>query len=188
MRIKPIRCPSCDAKIEIKESEDTCECQYCGCVFSIDNGKSEHTYNKNINIKKEISHTRHHIDDAAVIKAQSKAKEDRNMWFMIAFLMIFSWGTLFFLGAKEEMEKKVAVQNGMISAGSYEDFIGMKYKGAVAHLEGAGFTNIEAVDLDDAGIFFWNNGKVEQISIGGDMDFSSNDYFDPDTKVVISYR
>ena len=66
--------------------------------------------------------------------------------------------------------------------------VGEDYKTVEAHFRAAGFTNIELIDLDDAGIAFWNEGKVETISVGGDTSFDSLDFFDPNTKVVISYH
>lgn len=54
-----------------------------------------------------------------------------------------------------------------------------------AHLEAAGFTNIQLIDLDDVGPAMWKNEKVENISVGGKTSFDSEDYFDSNTKVVI---
>ena len=76
----------------------------------------------------------------------------------------------------------------MVCAGSYQDYIEKDYKGVVALFEAAGFTNIQAIDLHDAGIRFWDNGEVVSVSIGGDTYFERSDYFSPDVKVVISYR
>jgi hypothetical protein len=78
--------------------------------------------------------------------------------------------------------------SGNISAGYYRDLVGEDYKTVEAHFRAAGFTNIELIDLNDSGIAFWNEGKVETISVGGDTSFDSLDFFDPNTKVVISYH
>jgi hypothetical protein len=42
--------------------------------------------------------------------------------------------------------------------------------------------------LNDAGLLVWNNEKVKTISVGGDTDFETHNYFDPDTKVIISHH
>ena len=86
------------------------------------------------------------------------------------------------------MNEKKAISEGKINAGDYRDLIGQDYKTVKAHFEAAGFTNIELIDLDDAGLALWKNEKVEIISIGGDTSFDSTDFFEPDTKVVISYH
>ena len=86
------------------------------------------------------------------------------------------------------IEEKKAEREGKISAGYHSDLIDEDYKTVVAHFEAAGFTNIEVIDLNDSGLAFWNDGKVETISIGGNTSFSSSDYFYPDTKVVITHH
>ena len=86
------------------------------------------------------------------------------------------------------INKSVSQQEGKISAGFYRDLIGKDYETVEAHFESAGFTNIELIDLNDSGVAFWNEGKVEIISVGGDTSFKSTDYFPPETKVVISYH
>ena len=82
----------------------------------------------------------------------------------------------------------LAQHEGKINAGYYKDLVGEKYETVEAHFEAAGFTNIELIDLDDAGISFWKNGEVEIISVGGNTSFDSADWFEPDTRVVISYH
>lgn len=68
---------------------------------------------------------------------------------------------------------KVAESQGKISAGYYRDLIGDDYESVEAHFIAAGFKNIELIDLDDSGIAFWNEGKVESISVGGDTDLKA---------------
>ena len=87
---------------------------------------------------------------------------------------------------EEELVKKFIQEH--LKVGYYKDLVGEDYKTVEAHFKAAGFTNIELIDLNDAGIAFWNEGKVETISVGGDTSFDSYDYFDPNTKVVISYH
>ena len=75
------------------------------------------------------------------------------------------------------INKVVAQHEGKINAGYYKDLIGKDYETVEAHFEAAGFTNIELIDLDDSGLAFWNEGKVDTISVGGDTDFESSDWF-----------
>ena len=82
----------------------------------------------------------------------------------------------------------MAEKEGKISAGSYIELIGKDYKSVEAHLKAAGFTNIELIELNDSGIMFWNNGKVETISIGGNTSFDTTSYFTKDIKIIISYH
>lgn len=86
------------------------------------------------------------------------------------------------------INKTVSESQGKISAGYYKDLVEEDYQAVEAHFRAAGFTNIELIDLNDSGLAFWKNEKVALISIGGNTDFESTDYFHPDTPVVISYH
>ena len=190
MKIKSLKCPECGANLKIEEDRSFCFCQYCGCNIMLDDEKHYVTYNENvnktININKNI-HTRY-TDDADVIRAKNEASKDsrdfKQVLISIAILFLIPVGI--FLGF--HINESVAKSEGKISAGYYRDLIGEDYKTVKAHFESAGFTNIELIDLNDSGLAFWNEGKVKTISVGGDTDFQSTDWFDPDTKVVISYH
>lgn len=86
------------------------------------------------------------------------------------------------------IHKGVSESKGMITAGNHYDYEEENYEAVVKQFEEMGFKNIVTVDLDDSGIAFWNNGKVESVSIDGDDDFEETDYFYPDDKVIIKYH
>lgn len=195
MRIKSIKCPSCGAPLDIKRGADTCECLSCGCVFAVDDGKLEYTYNKNVYIRKETSHTERYIEDADVIRARTEEKEKKRAWIgswltWLILLLLFAVSMILLTveGRNNDKKERLAKASGMISAGYYQDYLEKDYKGVVAQFEAAGFTNIQTIDLHDAGIRFWDNGEVVSVSVDGDTQFSRSDYFPPDTKVVISHR
>jgi DNA-directed RNA polymerase subunit RPC12/RpoP len=188
MKLRVLKCPECRANLEIEEDRTMCYCQYCGCKIILDDEKQETTINKNINVKKSITHTKRHIDDADVIRAKSEATEDsrdfKQSLIYLGILLLIP--IVFFAGSY--LNDSIAHSEGKISAGYYRDLVGKNYEIVEAHFEAAGFTDIELIDLNDAGIRFWNDGKVEIISVGGDTSFDSTDWFLPDTKVVISYH
>ena len=93
------------------------------------------------------------------------------------------WVVLYF-----SISKGVAKSQGKIQAGYYKDLIGQDNKTVIAHFEAAGFENIEVIDLNDSGIAFWTDGEVVTISVGGDTNFDTFDWFEPDTKVIISHH
>lgn len=191
MKIKPIKCPSCGAKLNIQPDSTYCECGSCGSEFYLDNGKIEHVYTKNVNIKKETYHTERYINDAEVIRARTEAKEDKSSLIIVLsllFLVVVCLAAVFIISANQEKTIETAKSNGMICAGMADDYIDKDYGTVVATFEAAGFTNIETIDLEDSGLRFWKNEKVESVSVGGDLRFGSGDYFPPDTKVVISYH
>ena len=187
MNMKTLKCPSCGASIDIDiQGRDSVFCSYCGQQIYLDDEKQESTYNKNVNVTKTV-HKRY-TDDADVIRAKTEAGEDKRWLITFAAIMgVFALMIGLLLGVPALI--KASNENaGMISAGYYQDLVGEDYKMVEAHFKAAGFTNIELIDLNDSGIAFWNEGKVETISIGGDTSFDSYDYFAPDTKVVISYH
>ena len=188
MKLQVLKCPECRANLEVEEGRTSCYCQYCGCKIILDDEKKETTINKNINITKNINRTERYVDDAEVIKATNKEKEDKRSWIALAIIgavlvvVILSVNMYFFIGGK------VAKSQGKVSAGYYRDLVGQDYETVVAHFEAAGFKNIEVIDLDDSGVLFWKEGKVEKISVAGDTSFESTDYFSTDSKIVISHH
>ena len=74
MKTRVLKCPECNANLEIEDNLESCFCKYCGCQIFIDDEKQEYTINKNININKNV-HKRY-TDDADVIRAKNEASED----------------------------------------------------------------------------------------------------------------
>ena len=187
MKIRRIACPYCNAGLEAStKGREFVFCNYCGQKILLDDEKIEFTINKNINVSKNI-HTRY-TDDAEVIKEINKEKQDKREYRLVVGLFVMAFVIPFGMLAKFEIDEKIAKSKGKISAGYYRDLVGEDYKMVESHFEAAGFTNVELIDLDDTGIMFWENGKVETISVGGNTDFESTDWFEPDVKVVISYH
>ena len=119
---------------------------------------------------------------------KNKEKEDKRNFVVLIITFLISILTLVIIWGGLQINKIVAEKEGKISAGSYIELIGKDYKSVEAHLKAAGFTNIELIDLNDSGIMFWNNGKVETISIGGNTSFDTTSYFTKDIKIIISYH
>ena len=187
MKTKRLKCPYCDAAIEADISGRTSVfCSYCGQQVQLDDEKQEFTYNKNINITK-TSHKRY-TDDAEVIKETNRGKEDKRSWIAFSVILAIFFGMPLIWSCVDAIKTSAAKNEGKVNAGYYENLLGEDYKTVEAHFKAAGFTNIELIDLDDSGIAFWSDGKVKNISVGGDTSFDSGDWFDPNTTVVISYH
>lgn len=186
MNVRVLKCPECGANIEIEDDLKSCFCKYCGCQLFLDEGKQEYTINKNINVNKTV-HKRY-TDDADVIRAKNEGDEARKAFRQVLII----WGIIFAIFIAVvlgfQIYKAAAQRNGKVNAGYYKDLIGKDYETVEAHFKAAGFTNIRLIDLDNSGIAFWNDGKVDTISIGGDIDFDSIDWFSPDAEVIISYN
>ena len=188
MKLKKLICSNCNGILDMEVTKGTTSvfCPYCGQKFFLDDEKKEYTINKNININKMV-HNRY-TDDADVIRAKTEASRDSRDFkqFLILWGLLLLIPILLFGGVS--INKAIHQGQGKINAGYYKDLIGKDYQTAEAHFEAAGFTNIKLIDLDDSGLAFWRDGKVDTISIGGDTNFESTDWFDPDTKVVITYH
>lgn len=122
------------------------------------------------------------------IETKKKTKEKDNSLIIVfgMFLLLF-----FIIGSillSFHIKEKQAIEEGKVSVGFYRDFKGEDYEVVVEQLKVLGFTNIKLIDLNDSGIFFWNNGKIDSISIGGNSTFESLDFFHPDEVVIISYH
>lgn len=188
MKLHKLTCPNCSGILDIKFSKDTSSvfCPYCGQRFLLDDEKKEYTFNKNVRVDK-TEHKRY-TNDAEVIKAINEDKKDKRALIAVFACFALALAIPLILSLTMNLKESVAKNSGKVCAGYYQDLIGEDVKTVNAHFEAAGFTNIELIDLDDSGIAFWTDGEVKTISIGGDTSFSGDDYFDPDTKVVISYH
>ena len=190
MKITKIECQSCGANIRLDDDfKNVFFCPYCGSKYHYDDGtiRFEITENKNIRIHKRIQ------NDAEILKQKNKSKEWEYkelrigltvIGILVGLLVIMALVSVISGNIKESKEKMA----GNISAGSSSNLVGKDYETVIAQLKAAGFNNIEEIDLEDYGIFVWNNGKVAEVSIGGKTSFGNSDYFSPDSVVVVSYH
>ena len=189
MKLEQLNCPYCGSNIQMSLSgRKAIFCPYCGNQFAVDDGEKVST--KNINIHKRYT------NDAALEKERVRDRENErrhkeDKWIMIGFALFFFmvFATSGFFVLKGEWDNKKSAAAGMIRVGqSASDMEGKKYQVIMEQLDSAGFTNITTIDLDDAGWFSNRADTVDSVSIGGNSSFGSREYFDPDTKVVISYH
>ena len=188
MIMKSIKCPDCGGSITMDiKGQDFIFCPYCGSQIEVIGNKKESVKTKNININKNINihKTNRKIDDAEIINAKMSFWKEA-LPFLVLILMIVIPMTMLHLSEKDDEKKaQIAQSEGKISAGWHGDYEDQNYESVEKQFEAMGFTNIETIDAKD-----WNilkNNKVQSISIGGDSNFSSSDYFDPDVKVIITY-
>ena len=88
MKLHVLKCPECNANIEIEEDRSFCYCQYCGCKIPVDDEVM--TINKNIN--RNSIYTKRYINEAEIIKERSKAKGDKLVVILIVAIFLFSFG------------------------------------------------------------------------------------------------
>lgn len=190
MKMTSITCPTCGAgiKIDIK-GRDAIFCPYCG---------SQIVFGDDITITHNININTRHTEDAEIERErridrqnEREHKEFAGVMLGLMLFLILCFGLLVFLTFKEDADDKKAIAEGKIQIGisSYDiEKDKPKYQGVVSQLEASGFSNITVIDLDDAGIFTKKADTIDSISVDGDTSFSSDHYYDPEVKIIISYH
>ena len=195
MIAKTITCPNCKANININWSHGmtSCFCNYCGTQLYFDDG----SYTANYNI------TYRETDDARIREAdvnerirmkemefehQEKKSSNRMLYFILTisllcmFLpMIFSF---YHMHKEEEINKdKIKMPN------SYSHYTGENYEVVIEELKALGFENIETYPLGDLKIgLLKKENDVDKISINGNDEFRSNDYFEDNAVIKIYFH
>lgn len=195
MKLENVECPVCGAGLDMNiNNTNTIFCPYCGSQLVVDRNESVTT--KKIIIQKEIKiHTRY-TDDADVLEAKLKDKQNERKY---KYKKIYILGSLlclsilaFWMGIIvifDKAEEKKAISSGQIKVGmSSSDLEGKKYEGIKEKLEAQGFSNITLIDLQDADMDENEPDTIESVTINGDVHFYSTKYYDPDAKIIISYH
>lgn len=186
--MRSTQCPTCGASLGYDEAKlDNLTCSFCGQTVPID-GVSRVRIDKNINVNQHTRVQRVTTDVAEVIRARNEGRAEKMGWIFAIALFAISVGGLLYMEFTDKRTAEIAVRQGKISAGAYEDYIDQQYSAVDAHLRGAGFQNVKLVDLNDAGLAFWNNNKVTSVSIAGDLHFDEKDYFFPDSPIVVTHH
>lgn len=88
VKMIPLVCHNCGAKLDIKDGTQTCFCTYCGTKILVNNSNIK-TINKNINQNINIRKTV--IDETETKKAESEAKSEKysTILLMFIFALIF---------------------------------------------------------------------------------------------------
>ena len=88
----------------------------------------------------------------------------------------------------EKKEEAKSLEHVKMTCDS-KHYKGENYEYVVDNLEAVGFSNIEAVGLEDL-VTGWiiKENTVDSISINGDSDFEEGEYFHEDAKVKVYYH
>ena len=162
IKLNSVKCPECGATLPIEEGRTQIFCSYCGTKVIVTN-ENEYIYR--------------HIDEAEVKQAET----DR----MIKLREL----------EMEEKENSFEKERSNRRAGriqpshSSDDLEGKDVHYVEQTLRSCGFLNVSTIPMNDltAGIFI-KPGKVEEVTIGGKTDFEDSDWFDPNSKVLITYH
>ena len=183
-----LKCPSCGAQLTSENYKTgRVVCDYCGAEIREQDDN---------HFGADIKYTYHKVDDAESDKAKAdrdikikemefRDKADKRGYFFLIIPFVVMLLPLAIMNLPDFLESQKAKMDGKIIVGTAEeDFEKENYKVVESTLKAAGFTNFEFIDLGD---FFFKD-KVKSVSIKGNSDFSADDYFYSDDKVVITYH
>ena len=203
MKASIIKCPNCNAMLDVSDDKKILYCQYCGTKLLIDDEvyRTEHTENINI-VKKSVDITKlrsaeyeHEIKkrELDLIERREKRNEDSfnnivSALIPLLLIIIIPWVIIGIKNYSDNKKEKEMNALGMISAGYYEDYEEHNYELVIIQLEQKGFTNIKTLDLANSEQTNTIRYNVESISIEGSTSFRSTDYFEPNTPIIVAYH
>ncbi|MEE8886895.1 MAG: hypothetical protein SOI56_10120 [Eubacteriales bacterium] len=206
MRKSLYKCPKCGADLKIDLDNVQSYCPYCGCKLPLDMDdlsgvlkEKEHTKQVKYQYDEAGKTRRASIHENARTKRQQnkydyeERKEKREHWgavicVLISVSLIFGIPFLFYI--QDEVDEQNHINNNEIQVTcSARDLKKETYLEAEKDLKAAGFSNIELMkDEDLITGFITHDGDVESVSIAGDSDFVSGDWFSKNAAVRITYH
>lgn len=178
MKIDIIECPSCGANLDYKGNSDSCICEYCGNrVFLNEKARME----ANLNVEKLKHRERMRNKE---LESEKMACESEKRTFIIILVALLSLVVLCAIGVIAE---HVDTQNGKVKMPeSTHSLEGDNYIDVMNKLKDVGFNDIECIEMSEGNIF-QKKGDVDRIVIGGENDYKTGEYVDPNLKVKIYY-
>ena len=215
--ILKLECPYCGAPLEYEEGREQMFCQYCGkkillvdentyninhTIRHIDDARIKETEaEKSIRLKeleleekleRKESRARYFAYGLALVLFLIGMINFNNggvgLYFILAGALIPEFTFIGNEGKKKEVKTRRLKSAGYIVVEGLGDIEETDYSVLEAKMESLGFYNIKTVPLRDIGLFGrGKNGKVCEISIGGEPIDSSKGYNSGD-KVIITYH
>ena len=194
-----MKCPNCGSALEISSGISEYKCEYCGHRIILNN---EIRIKADIKLK-ELEHEERKLDKSIEFEKFKMQKEEeekekaankkKKIWKTVGLI----WAALTLIGIiGTAIDYKINpddYNNRVVISDSAKSIEGQNYKIIMAELQDAGFTNIEAIGMEDLkwSLFKDNqklNGTIDRISINGISDFSSDTSFPLDAAIRISYH
>lgn len=183
-----MKCPECGAQLNFKDDQEFCYCSYCGTqVYKTNKNEKRIIFQKINDAKIKKEEVKREIEIEKLKHEERESKRNNIMLIIMMGLMFIPSIAFFASNTITEYSNKQKYEQGFIRVGYYEDYIGKNYEVVISELHELGFEKIETYDLNDSGLFKKEN-SIESISIGGNSKFSSETWFKPSDKVIISYH
>ena len=210
-KLVSMKCPECNAALNVEEGRKQIFCSYCGTKIIIDND-NEYVYR--------------HIDEAKIKRVETeqllrlremeleekerdRSRKSKRISYIVAgvlflvglltFTIVPGFVGLFmviagaliaeftFLGGQKN--KRVIRSNEVQITEEMCDCEGKNYNSAVALYQAMGFINVKAIPLCDLNFLTSRkNGRVDEITINGNDDFDEGDIFLKTDRVTITYH
>lgn len=205
-KLVPAICTQCGGSVTVDPSQEKAFCSYCGTSFFVE--KAINNYNvQHADIERVESMNIHHHRRGAVesvldfIEKQKKTPEERRLeeekrkqaakqglialGALAFFALVIFLVSYFILPTIEEPSHEGEARTP--GGSSYHE--GRDYKDVVSDFEDNGFTNIDTEKLEDL-ITGWitKDGEVESVSVDYDVDYTANEWYPNDVKVIITYH
>lgn len=193
------KCESCGGNLEIDFDKKKGFCPYCRSEYIIETEENKKstidTVIGFIEKQQQIKQDKKDEEEKKIEEERQKQRESfeaNKMKYLISFgagiLLLIIIGVVGSIS--ENIEKNKNLKAGKVAAPiSYEDVKGKNYEDVEKKFKKAGFTNIETKGLGDMVVgIFSDEGDVDKVSIDGETEYSSSEYFEKDAEVVIRYH
>ena len=216
--LKALTCPNCGASVTVSNETEQFYCSYCGSkiIVSKDNEVVHRHIDEAKKIQAETERMVKMKELELEERRSSYIKHFTLIWAIISVAIIIativllalewkyaSWflllvcipcvaggGYLTFKVIPEKANEKMLLQKGgVVFPKGLEPFNEKKVETMQSALQGAGFTNIQSVNLHDVKIgLLVKNGTVESISVNGESIQSGGKIYMPDATIIITYH
>ena len=216
IKLNSVKCPECGATLPIEEGRTQIFCSYCGTKVIVTN-ENEYIYRhideaevkqaetdrmiklrelemeekENSFEKKKLLFIVGTVGVMILIGILGYTFDNAGMGMCLLFGMIIAeFAYIHYDGKKDKKVERSNRRAGRIQPShSSDDLEGKDVHYVEQTLRSCGFLNVSTIPMNDltAGIFI-KPGKVEEVTIGGKTDFEDSDWFDPNSKVLITYH
>ena len=165
MRLYTLKCPNCDANLEIEDGLNTFYCKHCGCKIILD-GQSNATINAKVRIKrmeheermqdKQYAHERYVIEQEDKKYKQKhkvfneKTKREILAWgsIFLVFILLFVFIEVYF-GGEDDKSKKEERQLQEIVGEIMEDINSNNFDDAYIKAKSLKYTSGWSSDIEE---------------------------------------
>ncbi len=207
-----IKCPECDAKLQIEDGRDYAFCTYCGAKVMIAND-NEYIYRTidEAGIKHAETERMIRLRELELeAKESEKSRVSKYIAYGVALLCVIvgaiiciwaplggMWGIIIgayiaiftMINSDDKKKKKYASSDDVVITTAMTDCVDYHYNKALAMYKNAGFTNINAIPLHDLTRFnLKKEGVVESLTINGEEDFDEDDVYPKNANILITYH